>query len=350
MSIVKNSFGKLDDGRETFLYTISNENIECSITNYGACITSLKVKDKNNNFVDVVTGFDNVVPYTGKCGSMGFTIGRHANRIANAQFMLDGVLYKLDKNNGNNHLHGGSKSNFTKQLFNAKEFSEKNTLELCLLSPDGEEGYPGNLDFKVVFSIDDKSKLKIEYYAKTDKKTIVNFTNHSYFNLEGHDAGNVFEHYIIVDADHICNANNELIPTGELLPVDGTPFDLRKTVKVANVLENRNSNELMKNAGGLDHNFCLNNNGKKAEISTLYSEKTGIVMKTYTDQPGVQVYTACTTDISGGKDGAHYGNFSSICLETQHYPDSINHDNFPSIVLDKNETFYSVTEYEFGLL
>lgn len=349
MSIIKNSFGILKDGREAFLYTLSNNNIQCSITNYGACITSLKVKDKNGKFIDVVTGFDNVEPYTGRCGSMGFTIGRHANRIANAEFTLDGVQYKLAKNNGKNHIHGGTTSSFAKKLFNVKENS--NSLELSLLSPDGEEGYPGNLDFKVVFSIEEnEAKLKIKYYATTDKKTIVNFTNHSYFNLEGHNAGNIFEHYISVDADYICNVNEESIPTGELLSVEGTPFDLRKEVKLLDVLNNRTSNSLMKNAGGLDHNFCLNNKEKKALISTLYSKNSGIVMKTITDQPGVQVYTACTMNVSGGKDGAHYGNFSSICLETQHYPDSINHDDFPSIILDKDEKFYSVTEYEFSLL
>lgn len=343
MSYSKKFFGKLANGEDVYLHTLSTQDFSFSVMDLGACITNI-ILDKK---LDVVSGFDNVTPYEGKCGSMGFTVGRYANRIANAEFALNNVKYQLSKNNGENTLHGGI-NNFTKKLFEIRYDNKENECLICHTnSSDGEEGYPGNLDFTVKFTLIKPSTIRIEYYASTDKDTIVNFTNHSYFNINGHDDGSILNHELEVNADYVLDIKNDLIPTGKLNDVSGTLFDFRKKKKISEVIDRLNEDTLIAFAGGLDHNFCVNDSMQKKHIATLYADKNEWKMNVYTDQPGVQVYTANTTNIPGGKNNAHYGKYSFVCLETQHYPDSINHKNFPSVVLKPGDDFYSITEYEF---
>lgn len=344
MSYNKRLFGRLEDGREVYLHTLSSDNFSFSVMELGACITNLILE----NNLDVISGFDNLTPYEGHCGSMGFAIGRHANRIANAEFTLNGMTYALNKNNGENSLHGGI-NNFSKKLFDIDYINKENESLVChTVSHDGEEGFPGNLDFTVTYTLIKPSTIRIEYSAVTDKATIINFTNHSYFNLNGHDDGSVLNHMLEVKADHVLDIREGLIPTGKLNDVSDTLFDFRKAKRIADVINNKDSNSLIAMAGGLDHNYCVNSSCKKTEIAKLYADKNNWTMTVYTSEPGLQVYTANTTNIGGGKNGAHYGNYSLICLETQHYPDSIHHENFPSVVLNPEDKFYSITEYEFS--
>lgn len=344
MSYSKEFFGALSNGIEIYKHTLSNDHLSFSISELGACITHLVYQG-----VDVVSGFDKANAYEGSVGSMGFTIGRHANRIADASFTLNGKTYTLAKNNGENHLHGGLDGKISKKVFHIshKKINGQDALICDTFSPDGEEGYPGNLNLRVVFTLEKPSTVKIEYFAKCDQDTILNLTNHSYFNLNGHNDGSIKEHSLQINADFVTKVREGLIPTGELRPVENTLFDFRKKKKLKTVLDNIAEDPQVAMAGGLDHNFVLNSKEGIAKIASLYGEKTGIVMHTYTSEPGVQVYSACTTDISDGKEGAYYGNFSLICLETQHFPDSIHHSNFPSIVLEAEDEFYSITKYEF---
>lgn len=343
MSYFKKSFGFLNDKREVFLHTLKGENFSFSVMDYGACITNIVL----DNSLDVVSGFDNVTPYEGNCGSMGFTIGRHANRIANAEFLLNGKKYVLEKNNGQNHLHGGIKNLSTKLFHCEYSCMENESLTFSTQSSDGECGYPGNLDFEVQFSLIKPRTLRIEYKAKTDITTIVNFTNHSYFNLNGHNYGSILDHNLKINADYVLDIREGLIPTGKLNHVENTLFDFRNKKSIKEVIYHKDEDYQIAMAGGLDHNYCVNNSGKKQYIGSLYADQTDWQMNVYTSEPGVQVYSACTTYVNDGKDNAHYGNYSLVCLETQHYPDSIHHNNFPSIILNPSDEFYSITEYEF---
>lgn len=343
MAYQKVSFGKLKDGSEIFKHILSHERFSVSVSELGACITNLIYKG-----VDVVSGFDHASAYEGSIGSMGFTIGRHANRIAGAKFELNGVQYQLAKNNGENHLHGGLEGKISKKVFQVK-YEPINGMDSLLcktFSPDGEEGYPGNLNLSVRFTLVPPSKLRIEYEATSDKDTILNLTNHSYFNLNGHADGSIKNHLLQIDADYVTEVREGLIPTGKLSPVAGTVFDFHQEKPLYTVLDDVQRDPQIAMAGGLDHNFVLNHPNGCRRVATLKSDKSSIMMNTYTSEPGVQIYSACTTDIPGGKDGAYYGRFSLICLETQHYPDSIHHDNFPSIVLNAGKSFHSITEYE----
>lgn len=344
MAYQKEFFGTLSNGTEIFKHNLSNDKLSFSISELGACITHLIYEG-----VDVVSGFNKADAYEGSVGSMGFTIGRHANRIADASFTLNGKTFTLAKNNGENHLHGGLDGKISKKIFHiTHELIQGQDALICdTFSPDGEEGYPGNLNLRVVFTLVEPSTLKIEYFAKSDKDTILNLTNHSYFNLNGHADGTIKDHSLQIDADFVTKVREGLIPTGELSAVENTHFDFRNEKQLKVVLDNIHADEQIAMAGGLDHNFVLNNNGKLAKIATLKGNKSGIIMHTYTSEPGVQIYSACTTDIAGGKDGAHYGKFSLLCLETQHFPDSIHHPRFPSIILQAEDEFYSITKYEF---
>lgn len=344
MAYLKETFGKLNNGIEIFKHTISTPEFSVSVSEYGACITHLIYQN-----VDVVSGFDHASAYEGNVGSMGFTIGRHANRIADGEFELNGVHYHLAKNNGKNHLHGGLENKISKKVFTIHhEFMNGEDSLLCeAFSPDGEEGYPGNLNLCVRFTLIKPSKLKIEYFAKSDKDTILNLTNHSYFNLNGHDDGSIKNHKLQIHSDYITEVREGLIPTGILSKVDNTLFDFRKEKALHTVLDHIDGDAQLKMAGGLDHNFVLNKGDKCELAAILKGDKSNIAMHTYTSEPGIQIYSACTTDISGGKNNTHYGNFSLICLETQHFPDSVHHSHFPSIVLKADESFYSITEYEF---
>jgi aldose 1-epimerase len=345
------SFGKTADGTEAQLYTLTNAHgLKATITTYGGTLTSLLVPDKNGKLGDVVLGFDNVGGYTSpeylKAGPyFGALIGRYGNRIAKGRFTLDGQEYKLATNNGANHLHGGLKG-FDKVMWQAEPgtSNEGPTLTMTYTSKDGEEGYPGNLQVKVVYTLTNNDELKLDYTATTDKATPVNLTNHAYFNLN-HDAGkNILDHEVTINADRYTVVNDQLIPTGELKAVKGTPFDFTTPHKIGE--------RIAQVPGGYDHNWVLAD-APRTELTqavTVYEPTTGRTMDVLTTEPGVQFYTGNFLDGSlKGKGGVTYAKNYGFCLETQHFPDSPNQPKFPSTTLKPGETLKSSTVYRFGV-
>ena len=328
MAISKKPFGVMPDGREVTQYTLTNaRGASVSVINFGGILTNVRVPDRNGVLDDVVLGFDNLASYLAEHGSMGDTVGRYGNRIAQARFTIDGVTYQLDANNHGNHLHGV----LGKQLWDADpvETAVGDLLHLHYVSPDGEDKFPGTLDVTVTYGWDDTCNLSIRYEATTDKPTLCNMTNHSYFNLAGCTSGSIHDHVLTVEADAVTSvADNTLIPTGGYTPVAETPFDMRHGLRLGDGLNATHSCPQMTFAGGYDHNFVLRKGEAMGLAARLYDPKSGRVMETLTDQPGVQVYTACGTDIPGGKGGTHYGKYCAVCLETQHFPDSPNHPQF----------------------
>ena len=349
-NVQKEPFGKAPDGQEVFLYTLRNsKGMEVKITNYGGTITQIKVPDRNGKFDDVVLGFDNLDGYTDKTNTayFGATIGRYGNRIAHGTFTLDGHEYHVPTNDGPNSLHGGLKG-FDKRVWDAREVSGGGAaLELQYLSRDGEEGFPGNLNVTVRFSLGEKNDLRIDYTATTDKDTVLNLTNHSYFNLAGAGSDTALNHKLTLAADRFIPVNSTLIPTGVLQSVAGTPFDFRKSTEVGARIGQ--DNEQLKLAKGYDHNFVLNQSGELLALAAKVEEpKSGRVLEVLTTQPGVQFYTGnfLTGSIRG--IGGTYAFRSALCLETQHFPDSPNHPKFPSTVLHPGEQFHSTTVYRFS--
>jgi aldose 1-epimerase len=344
--ITKQSFGNVE-GQEADLYTLSNKHgMEVSITNYGAIVVSIKVPDSKGSFEDVVAGYDSAENYVSGRSSFGATIGRYANRIARGQFTLDGVTYALAKNNGPNHLHGGIKG-FSKVLWSADDISKPQlpVLRLHYLSRDGEEGYPGNLNVSVTFTLTDKNELKINYEATTDKDTVINLTNHSYFNLAG--SGDILNDQLTIFASRFTPVDAGLIPTGELRPVEGTPFDFRKPTAIGAHINDEN--EQLKRAKGYDVNLVLDakSEGKPKLGARVVDPKTGRILEVWTTEPAIQFYTANSLDGSAHGKGKTYQFHSELCLETQHFPDSPNHANFPSTVLRPGDPFHSETIYRF---
>lgn len=334
-------FGTMDDGRQVQLFTLSNENgMEVSITNYGGIVTSLKVPDKEGNIENVVLGFDDLEKYKSGHPFFGAITGRYANRIANGQFELNDETYQLATNDGENHLHGGE-SGFDKKLWDAEVNEDENSITLNYLSPDGEEGYPGNLDVEVTYTLTDDNELTIDYHAITDKPTVVNLTNHSYFNLSGHPSQGILDHLLTINADRYTPVDDGLIPTGELRSVQETPFDFTEPETVGARIESI--------PPGYDHNFVLNNpDSGIRKIATVEHEESGRIMEVYTDQPGVQLYTGNFLD---GSLMDHHGTpieqYAALCLETQTFPDSPNKPEFPSAVLNPGETYETTTIYQF---
>ncbi len=337
----KNFFGSVDND-SVFQFTLKNEKgTEVKILNYGGTVTTILVADKNNQLADVVLGFDSLSGYTQKGNPyIGALVGRYANRIANARFTLDGKTYTLAANNNGNHLHGGLKG-FDKVVWHVDAATD-NSLALSYNSKDGEEGYPGNLNVKVVYSLAADNSLKIDYTATTDKATPVNLTNHSYFNLSGGKDSTILDHELMLIADKYTEVNDNLIPTGKLPPVKGGPMDFTKSKRIGN--------DIGKVKGGYDHNWVLNKKGDDLEhIGTLYHPASGRLMEVYTTQPGVQFYTGNFLDGSlTGKGGKKYVQHSGLCLETQHFPDSPNQPSFPNAILKPGETFHQVTVYKFS--
>ncbi len=350
MSIQKVHFGNMPDGRDVFLYTMKNASgASVSMTNYGAIVTSICVPDKNGQFGDVALGFDSLDKYLQKHGSMGDTIGRYGNRIKSGRFTLDGVTYQLNCNNGKNHLHGGPEG-LSSKLWDVTESSTAyaDSLIFHCFSPDGEENYPGNLDVHVTYSWDNDNNLTIRYQATTDQPTLCNMTNHTYFNLAGHDSGNICDHMIRIEADAITPVDDELIPLGTYMPVVGTPLDMNGNMKLGEGLSQMQSCPQMIPAGGYDHNYVLRKGEAFGLVATACDPASGRKMYVFSDQPAVQLYTACTTDLSGGKNGAHYGHFSGFCLETQHCPDDPNNPQFPgTTVLRPDKAYDTSTVYAF---
>jgi len=349
-TITKADFGKTLDGTAVELYTLLNSSgMEATIITYGGIVTSLKVPDRNGKFDDVVMGYDNLDGYLANSPYFGALIGRYGNRIANGKFSLDGHTYALAKNYGPNHLHGGLKG-FDKVVWKARpvETVDGSGLELSYLSRDGEEGYPGNLSVKAVYVLAEKNELRLQFTATTDKNTICNLTHHSYFNLRG--SGDVLGHVVQINADGMTPVDGNLIPTGELKPVDGTPFDFRQPVPIGSRIGD--DNEQLKFANGYDHNFVLNKQpgefGKAARVS---EPATGRVMEVWTTAPGVQFYTGNFLDGTiTGKGGAVYKFRDALCLEPQGFPDSPNHPNFPTTGLKPGELYKNMIAYKFSVL
>jgi aldose 1-epimerase len=348
----KKPFGKTADGQAIDLYVLTNKNgAEASITNYGGAVVSLKMPDKNGKFADVVLGYDTAEGYLSDKSFFGALVGRYGNRIGNAQFVLDGTTYTLAKNNGENSLHGGLKG-FNRVLWTARPISSKDgqALELNYTSKDGEEGFPGNLKVTVVYALTDNNALKISYYATTDKKTVVNLTNHSYFNLAGQGSGDILGELMMIQADKYTPVDKGLIPTGELRDVTGTPFDFRKPTAIGSRIDADDAQ--LKLGGGYDHNFVLHRESPTGEslAARVVDPGSGRVMEVWTTEPGVQFYTANFLDGKVvGKNGATYPKRSAFCLETQHFPDSPNKPSFPTVVLSPGGHYRTVTEYRFSV-
>ncbi|MBN1769390.1 MAG: galactose mutarotase [Prolixibacteraceae bacterium] len=344
------AFVKTIDGKTTGLYTMVNSNgIGAKVTNFGARIVAICVPDAQGNPVDVALGHDNLDAYTTPRGEtyFGAAIGRYGNRIGAATFELDSVVYNLPTNDGRNHLHGGPKG-FFDVVWDVEQVSDSKII-FTYHSPDGEMGYPGNLEVSMVYELTDDNGFRIEYTATTDKATICNLTNHSYFNLSGEGAETINDHVLMIDADKTTPVDRRLIPTGELADVVGTPFDFTTPTVIGERLDSEHPQMLY--GGGYDHNWVLNNSGIKVALAaTAYSTVTGIQMDVLTDQPGVQFYGGNFIDGSTtGKRGIPYGYRSGFCLETQHFPDSPNKPQFPTTTLRPGETYKHVCEYRFSV-
>ena len=349
--INKDFFGKKPDGSEVYAYTLTNKSgASARILTMGGIIANLYMPDRDGKLADVIFGFESVYDYLNGGGYQGALIGRYGNRIGSGRFTLNGVTYQLAQNdNGKNHLHGGNVG-FNQKLWDAVPFETSDScgLILTLISPDGEENYPGKLDVKVTYTLTDKNELKIHYEAESDADTIVNLTNHSYFNLGGYSSGNILDHTLWVDADSITEINGDLIATGKAYNVGGTPFDFRTPEKIGARIEA--DDPQVKFGGGYDHNFNLNKGSTFAKAAELYDEKSGRVMSVYTDQPGVQIYTSnmMNGDVKF-KGGLAQIPRSAVCLETQHAPDSPNHPEFPTTTLRAGEKYDTTTVYAFGV-
>jgi len=347
--INKELFGNLNDGREIFAYTMKNScGASIKVINLGATIVSIKVPDKNGALADVICGYDDVNSYLKNSGYQGAIIGRYGNRIHNSSFTLDGRIYKLYNNEGNNHLHGG-KEGFDKKIWEAKTWEIGNTMfiEFSYLSADGEEGYPGNLRVKILYSFDNENVFSINYKASTDKKTVLNLTNHAYFNLGGYDSGRIENHSLWIDADYVSCVDDKLIPTGKSMSVENTPFDFRTEKLIGKDIDAENT--LLKYGQGYDHNYILNCDGTIKHIATLKDTVSERIMKVYSDQPCVQVYCANCIDENESpfKNNFPQKKRCAVCLETQHCPDSPNHIEFPSTELNPGELYDYTTVFKF---
>ncbi|RZJ70986.1 MAG: galactose mutarotase [Flavobacterium sp.] len=334
------------NGKQVKLYTLTNSNgVTVTITNFGGRVISLLVPDKNDKLVDISLGYDSISSYR-KTGEpfFGALIGRYGNRIGKGKFTLEGKAYQLQLNDGTNTLHGGTDGFFGK-VWDAKQDGQK--LELTYSSADGEAGYPGKLDVKVVYTLTNENALQIDYTATTDKTTVVNLTNHTYFNLSGEGSNTILDHELMIAADAITPVDSTLIPTGDLLPVKGTSFDFNISKAIGKDIELKE--EQLKFGKGYDHNFALKANDGKTPVATLKSPVTGIKMEVYTTEPGLQFYSGnfLTGETKDGKKGKSYPHRSALCLETQHFPDAPNHANFASTTLKPGQVYTTSTTYKF---
>ncbi|HHU71543.1 MAG TPA: galactose mutarotase [Clostridiales bacterium] len=350
MKIEKKLYGLTNDGKEAYLYTVTNDKgMEVSFTNYGACIVSIIVPDSKGNKADVVLGYDNLEGYQEDQAGFGAFIGRYANRISEGKFVINGKTYELEKNDGNNTLHGGSKG-YNKCLYETEIFQDEDmiSVEFSRLSPHMEQGFPGNLDISVTYSLSEANELMIEYLVVSDQDTIINLTNHSYFNLAGHNSGSALDHKLWIKANQYNPTNNELIPTGELKDVTGTPMDFRKSKSIGQDIDL--DYEPLRIARGYDHNYVLDLSGDDVEkVAQLVHEDSGRVMEVFTDMPGMQLYSSNMLEsVKNSKDGASYNRGQGICFETQFFPNSCNTPEFPSSMIRAGEEFESVTIYKFS--
>ncbi len=346
-SVSKMEFGKTSDGKPVELYVLETDKLTVKVMTYGAIITEIDAPDRDGKKADVVLGFDDLKGYLAGHPFFGAIAGRVANRIAGGKFTLDGKEYALARNNGPNTLHGGVKG-FDKSVWDAKSVEGNGgpSVQLTHTSPDGDEGFPGTLTTTVTYTVTDKGELRIEYKATTDKTTIVNLTQHSYFNLSGPASGTILDHVLTLAADKYTPGDETMIPTGAIEPVKGTPLDFTNPTPIG-----KNINQIKADPVGYDHNFVLRGgDGKSPALAARVSDpKSGRVMEVFTTEPGVQFYTGNFLDGSNkGKGGVVYNKHQGFCLETQHYPDSINHPSFPSTVLEPGKVYTQTTIYKFS--
>jgi aldose 1-epimerase len=344
MSVGTQPFGKTPDGQEVELYTLANTNgLKATITNYGAILVSLEVPDRDGKLADITLGYDTLEGYIPRHPYFGATVGRYANRIGAAKFKLNDIKYQLAANNGPNHLHGGIKG-FDKVVWTAEYvLADKDgaKVKLSYLSKDGEEGYPGNLKCTVIYTLTKDDELKINYEAETDKPTVINLTNHSYWNLAGQGSGDILGHELMLNADRYTPVDEGLIPTGEIRSVKDSPMDFTKPMAIGS--------RIAQVEGGYDHNYVLNSGGGTLALcAKVYESTSGRIMEIYTVEPGVQFYTGNFLDGSiTGKAGKVYKKHYGFCLETQHFPDSPNKPDFPSVVLKPGDKYTTVTVHKF---
>ena len=345
----RTAFQTEHDGKSVDLYTIKNsKGMVVQLTNYGGKIVSILVPDRDGNLADINLGYESAEAYINGTASLGATMGRYANRIAGGQFVLNGETYELPKNNGENTIHGGTKG-FRFLVWDGKQIDDT-SVQLTCVSPDGDQGFPGELVLQVTYTVTEDNELKLEYSATTDKATVINFTNHAFFNLKGEGQGDVMDHVLWVNANQFTPTDKAAIPTGELRAVTGTPFDFTSPKSLGQDINAEN--EQLTFGGGYDHNFVLDKTPNELVLAAkLVEPASGRVMEVLTTEPGLQVYTANSLtgqDTDVGKGGKPYGPRSAVCLETQHFPDSPHHPEFPSTVLNPGETYQSTTIYKFS--
>lgn len=345
MGVVKEKFGTTKCGKDVYAYILSNANgMQAKIISFGADLVSLLVPDADGKLEDVVLGFDTLEGYYGNGSFFGATVGPSANRIAGAGFEIDGKRYQLDANDGENNLHSHIEKGYHKRVWDASEGTDSVTF--TLEDQDGEMGFPANKKVTVTYSLSEDNALKLTYHVSADADTIVNMTNHTYFNLAGHKSGRIEDHLLQINASHYTPVAAGAIPTGEITPVEGTPMDFRKMKPIGQDIGA--DCEQLKLVLGYDHNFVIDGaDGTLREIAQAKDPKSGRMMKVFTDLPGVQFYAGNCIGAETGKDAAAYGPRMGFCLETQYYPDNIHHPNFPQAVFGPDRDFDSVTVYQF---
>ena len=347
MSINKKEFGVTKDGKQVYLYTIAGENgMEAAVTDYGAILVSLMVPDAQGVKKDLVLGYDNLSDYEENNCYFGSTIGRNANRIGGAAFTIDGIKYHLPVNENDNNLHTDYHHGFHKVLWDAELLEEEQAVRFSYVSPDGENGFPGTLKISVTYTLLPDMGLQITYDGVSDQKTLINMTNHSYFNLAGHDAGSICDEKITIFADGFTEIVPGAIPTGKILQVEGTPMDLRTAKRIGDEIDA--DYEQLTMVQGYDHNWALNTTcGKVEKIAQVEDERAGRIMEVWTDLPGVQFYAGNCIIPQTGKGGAHYDKRCALCLETQYYPNSINIPEFIQPVFEAGQPYHTTTIYKF---
>lgn len=342
----KESFGQTEKGQQASLYTMTNHNgMELKVTDYGAAIVSIITVDKNGQKKDVVLGYDHVSGYEKGEIFLGATVGRNANRIGGASFELAGRTIHLDQNEKGNNLHSGYDF-YNKRLWEVKQAADK-SITFALFSPDGDQGFPGDVRIEVTYTLTEDNEVKISYRGIPSEDTILNLTNHSYFNLNGEGQEPVLNHIVWMDADLFTETDQELIPTGKLVDVSGTPMDFRKEKAIGQDIREAYAPLML--AGGYDHNWALNNRGKFQKIADVYSPESGIKMEIFTDLPGIQMYTGNGIEDETGKEKKHYTKHAAVCFETQYFPDAVHHQNFEAPVCKSGEIYQTATVYKFSI-
>ncbi len=338
-------FALWENGEEINSYTLTNDNgTSVTAIPFGATITCINTADRNGNMADIVLGHDTLPGYQNSTAYMGAFVGRYANRIRNASFYLDKKQYILDKNNGKNSLHGGFAA-FSFKLFKVQ--AQDDRLIFTLHSPSGDGGYPGNMDITVTYMLTEDDKLILDYKACCDEKSIANFTNHSYFNLNGHDSGDVLEHELMIKADRITVNDEESVPTGDILTVVGGPFDFRIAKTIKKDIESKDPQVII--SDGFDNNFILKKEEKLDVAAELYSPQSGRTLRVITTKPAMQLYTGNKLNNEIGKDGVVYNRFGGVCLETGYYPGGPDMKDFPSVIISPDEPYHHITIFEFGV-